>query len=149
MTDFATDKVTYIRAYANSPKGTAYGETKVLFMPDFLDKGDYIILGDVGIAVQKKDVGTGSWGDMKRLCESSTVGGYTDWRLPTINELASLYELKIQIGNFITDGSGKSYYWSDESSYNYSHYYIDFSDGSRNSSNAISHSARAVRTPTK
>ncbi len=148
LTDFATDKVTYIRAYANSPKGTAYGETKVLFMPDFLDKGDYIILGDVGIAVQKKDVGTGSWGDMKRLCESSTVGGYTDWRLPTINELASLYELKIQIGNFITDGSEKSYYWSDERGYAPCHYYIDFSNGSRGESNRY-FSARAVRTLTK
>ncbi len=151
LTDFATDKVTYIRAYANSPKGTAYGETKILFMPAFLDKGDYIILGDVGIAVQKKDVGTGSWNDMKRLCESSAVGGYTDWRLPTINELASLYELKIQIGNFITNNTAQGCYWSDQSGDNFSHYYISFYDGSRGRSSSYYYifSARAVRTLTK
>lgn len=153
LTDFATDKVTYIRAYANSPKGTAYGETKVLFMPDFLDKGDYIILAPLGIAVQKKDVGRGQWSSMKRLCENSVVGGYTDWRLPTIDELASLYELRVQIGDFkTTNGNGR--YWTSLvvlTVYGSEYHYIDFYNGDElidGSENSL-YNARAVRTLTK
>ena len=152
LTDFATDKVTYIRAYANSPKGTAYGETKVLFMPDFLDKGDYIILAHLGIAVQKKDVGRGPWSSMKRLCENSVVGGYTDWRLPTIDELASLYELRVQIGNFKTTNEDGRYWTSLVVStvYGDSYHYIDFFNGEElsGSGNAL-YNVRAVRTLTK
>lgn len=152
LTDFATDKVTYIRAYANSPKGTAYGETKVLFMPDFLDKGDYIILAPLGIAVQKKDVGRGPWSSMKRLCENSVVGGYTDWRLPTIDELASLYELRVQIGNFKTTNEDGRYWTSLVVStvYGDSYHYIDFFNGAElsGSGNAL-YNVRAVRTLTK
>lgn len=153
LTDFATDKVTYIRAYAINHKGTAYGETQILFMPDFLNKGDYIVLGILGIAVQKKDIGTGSWTNMKRLCENSTVGGYTDWRLPTIDELASLYEMRIQIGNFIMSNIGtKSYYWSSTSRSIDYYYWINFNDGyqsNAHSGDSYSFNARAVRTLTK
>jgi len=33
-----------------------------------------------------------SWTDAKVYCESYTAGGYTDWRMPTHDELASLYD---------------------------------------------------------
>lgn len=33
-----------------------------------------------------------SWGDGITACESSTVGGFTDWRMPTITELLSLLD---------------------------------------------------------
>ena len=32
-----------------------------------------------------------NWRDAKRYCENYTGGGYTDWRMPTIDELAGLY----------------------------------------------------------
>lgn len=148
MTNFSTDKITYIRAYAKNHKGTVYGETKVLFTPGFLDKGDYIVLGTLGIAVQKIDVGSGPWSSMNSLCENSTVGGYTDWRLPTIDELASLYELKEKIGGFNTNS-----YWASTNSkgvYEYYYYYMNFSSGYSSTDISGRHNyARAVRTLTK
>lgn len=40
-----------------------------------------------------KDNDTGiTWEDAKKYCENYRGGGYTDWRLPTQNELASLYD---------------------------------------------------------
>lgn len=149
LTNFATDKTTYIRAYAKNHKGTVYGETKILFDPYFIDKGDYIILGTLGIAVQKKDVGEGGgrWDSMSTLCKNSIVGGYTDWRLPTIGELASLYELKDKIGNF-----KNTYYWSATISKIYDGYWyyysIDFHDGDTYSYETTCN-ARAVRTLTE
>jgi len=32
------------------------------------------------------------WKDAKRYCENYRGGGYTDWRMPTIDELAGLYD---------------------------------------------------------
>jgi len=34
------------------------------------------------------------WHDAKRYCENYRGGGYTDWRMPTLDELASLYDKK-------------------------------------------------------
>jgi hypothetical protein len=31
------------------------------------------------------------WQDAEGYCEHCRIGGYTDWRMPTLNELASLY----------------------------------------------------------
>ncbi len=146
LTNFTTDQTTYIRAYAINHKGTAYGETQILYLLDFLDRGDYIELGVLGIAVQKKDVGKGNQDDMSNLCENSTVGGYTDWRLPNDYELASLYELRARIGNF----DCSEYYWS--SSYTPSNYFvcINFSSGHQAYyGRYYSFPARAVRTLTK
>ena len=35
--------------------------------------------------------GETSWPEAKAYCENYKAGGYTDWRMPTQNELASLY----------------------------------------------------------
>lgn len=46
-----------------------------------------------GLMWASKDNGrTIFWSDAKRYCENYKGGGYTDWRLPTINELAGLYD---------------------------------------------------------
>jgi hypothetical protein len=40
-----------------------------------------------------KDNGAGiDWQDAKKYCENYRGGGYTDWRMPTLNELAGLYD---------------------------------------------------------
>jgi hypothetical protein len=33
-----------------------------------------------------------NWADAKRYCENYRWGGYTDWRMPTQDELAGLYD---------------------------------------------------------
>ena len=40
-----------------------------------------------------KDNGSNiKWPDARRYCENYRGGGYTDWRMPTLDELASLYD---------------------------------------------------------
>ncbi|MBO5085564.1 MAG: carboxypeptidase-like regulatory domain-containing protein [Bacteroidaceae bacterium] len=142
VSNLSSTSITYARAYATNNKGTSYGETVTLFDPS------YINLPELGIAVQREDLGRGNYSSMKSLCESSSVGGFADWRLPTLAELSALYKLKDKIGGFSKTGK----YWSSTpSSYDSSkHYYIDFNYGSQE----ISHdtelrSARAVRTLTE
>lgn len=49
-----------------------------------------------GLMWAAKDNGSDiEWADAKAYCESYRVGGYTDWRMPTQNELAGLYNPNI------------------------------------------------------
>lgn len=92
----------YVRAYATSSKGTSYGEVKSF---STTDSREYVVIE--GIAVQKQDLGKGNWNTVNNMCKASRVGGFSDWRLPTISELAILYTHRNEIGGFTT-----SYYWS-------------------------------------
>lgn len=48
-----------------------------------------------GLMWSAKDNGENiNWHDAKRYCENHRVGGYSDWRLPTIDELRGLYDEK-------------------------------------------------------
>lgn len=130
----------YARAYATSSKGTAYGEV-VFFTTD--DKSEYIILGN--LMIQKQDLGKGNWFTANDMCKASKVGGFSDWRLPTISELAILYTHKNEIGGF-----KNSWYWSSTLvSYGSNSYYdLNFSDGNQDydSPTAYQWYVRAVRT---
>ena len=139
----------YVRAYATNSEGTAYG-TSISFIPS---NPNYVVLSTIGIMVQKTDINTSAlgWNSSKNLVENSTVGGYTDWRLPTRNELAVLYNERNTIGGFQTTGSYSydCFYWSSES-YNSSNWWgIDFSDGAADWGGYVPPyygKARAVRT---
>lgn len=88
---------------------------------------DYIEIQAAGIAVQKTDIGQGNWTSVSSMCENSIVGGYTDWRLPTKDELTVLYNEKENIGGFES-----STYWSSTIGTNYygdSHYGVSFFNG--------------------
>ena len=37
-----------------------------------------------------------TWPDAKKICEDYTAGGFTDWRLPTLDELATLYDENLE-----------------------------------------------------
>lgn len=134
---------TYVRAYATNSKGTAYGETVTVLEPDF------VVLKSAGIAVQKTDIGSGYYTSMSDLCKNSIEGGFADWRLPTIEELATLYNLKSTIGGFRS-----AVYWSSSmrSSYYYGdqYYCIYFVNGSQSLyyPSEEYHYARCVRTLT-
>jgi hypothetical protein len=58
------------------------------------------------------------------LCENSVLGGYDDWRLPTLAELSTVYSNRDAIGGF-----SNGYYWSISEETENAHTFIDFSDG--------------------
>ncbi len=133
----------FVRAYAINAGETAYGEEVEMSFP-------WVELSAIGIAVQKEDIGYNTWGTADSKCKNSTLGGYTDWRLPTREELMTLYLNRNTIGGFKTSSSKGyhyHYYWSSERSGNNSYYYIKFSNGQSNLSDySESRSARCVRT---
>ncbi|MDR1343626.1 MAG: DUF1566 domain-containing protein [Prevotellaceae bacterium] len=64
---------------------------------------------------------------MKENCDANfdrSVGGYSEWRVPTIQELQAIYNLRNQIGGFKA-----APYWSSTEVYSDDiwYYYLDFS----------------------
>jgi len=115
-------KTYYYRAYAKNDTKTFYGETK-----KFATLSDKYVTLPGGLVVAKEDAGKVDWSDAGTMCNNYTLAGLTDWRLPTIDELMTMYNNKNTIGGF-KDGK----YWSsttDGSSYAY---FVDFSDGNVN-----------------
>jgi len=52
-----------------------------------------VIDTDTGLVWASKDNGEDiNWKDAKQYCENYRGGGYTDWRMPTQDELAKLYD---------------------------------------------------------
>jgi len=144
ISELTTETTYFVRAYATNINGTAYGES-ISFKAT--SEKDYIILEADGIMVQKYDISSGAdWNTAKSMCESSRVGGFSDWRLPTIGELMSLCNQKSTIGGFNTTSSG-SQYWSStpySSSAFYAGNFYNCSKDYRGSGN--SYRVRAVRS---
>lgn len=99
-------------------------------------------LPSAGLMVQMEDLGCVDWSSAKLLCENSTVAGYNDWRLPTKEELMTLYSNREMIGGFVAER-----YWS-SSNYGSNHYFVNFSNGVSDWSpnNNDHYHVRAVRT---
>ena len=115
----------YVRAYTKVGTLMFYGN-----IVSFIAESYYVTLS-TGLVVAKNDADGGSganWNDANNLCDNSTLAGFTDWRLPTINELKIIYENKDLIGNF---KSGYASYWSSSTlpSYYDMAYRVIFSDG--------------------
>jgi len=67
--------------------------------PDYTDNGNGTITDNVTGLIWQKDMGDKvSFEDALSNVESSTLGGYTDWRLPTIKELYSLIDFTGIVG---------------------------------------------------
>jgi hypothetical protein len=61
----------------------------------FIDNGNGTVTDTrTGLMWAAKDNGKGgmNWYDAKSYCENYRVGGYTDWRMPTLDELKELYD---------------------------------------------------------
>jgi hypothetical protein len=129
ITELTTGQLYYLRAYATNGAGTAYGE-EVSFTPN----SPYaVILPAAGLMVQKTDINGNSlvsWSTAYSLCDNSTLDGYTDWRLPTKDELAVLYNERNTIGGFVTSSS--PYYWSSTAASSSAHWFQNFSSGAQN-----------------
>ncbi len=79
---------------------------------------------------------TATWGDALSYCEGLSLGGFTDWRLPTVKELQSILDLTKASGPTIdatfpnTQTTG---YWSSISYVGaLSAWYVNFSSGTTN-----------------
>ena len=91
----------YVRAYATNSNGTSYGEQitidrDYLALPTFQHNGHtYKVAPDPG--------GYISWTAANSYCENLTSYGYDDWRLPTIDELETMYRNESSIRGFASD----------------------------------------------
>ena len=119
---------------------------------------EYVIIEALGLAVQRKDIGYGTRNSMMSLCESSRVGGYTDWRLPTIAELSGIYQYRKQLSSSSEMNncyySDYCYYWSSSRYYagSYYYYYLSIHNGKSSQSSGSESKqcyALAVRTLTE
>ena len=134
----------YFQAYAINSMGTAYGEVRsfTINLPDYITFDNLMI--------QKRDLGSYSLSQAKQLCASSRVGGYSDWRLPTLAELSMLYQFKDEIGGFEYNTYWTSYdnLWMDAYGGYTVYYYIDFRNGDVDHTRYSSDKnyVRAVRT---
>lgn len=139
----------YVRAYAKNRNGISYGSMVDFTTERGAEEVGVIELSTAGIAVQTKDIGIGEWDSVKTMCESSIVGGHADWRLPTKEELMTLYTNRNSIGGFYTksDYGLSATYWSASSASSYDYYYIKFWNGELSyAGKASTRSARCVRT---
>lgn len=146
-----TNEETYfVRAFATTENNDYYGETQRFIAQDV----SYVTLLIAGLMVQKTDLGCVDWASAMTMCESSVIGGFMDWRLPTIEELMTLYTEREYIGGFQCEWAqyNDSYtYWAStqlKAGNTYS-YYLSFTNGAIsycNSAASYSRSVRAVRT---
>lgn len=134
--DNLTNDVTYhVRAYATNANVTVYGEAVEFTTAD--PNANIISIPTLGLMIQKYDISSGAdWYDARDLCANSTVGGFTDWRLPTGGELQSLYSYAVSvnwntnnIGYFYHNSASDSYYWSSTSADGNFYYCVRMSDG--------------------
>jgi hypothetical protein len=119
----------------------SYDSTAGKIQKSFTNNGDGTVTdNNIGLIWQQSDNGTTmTWTNAMSYCSNLTLAGYSDWRLPTIRELA----LIIDHGNHnpaidTTVFSCRSnYYWS-STSYapnNSDAWYVYFDDGYSNWSN--------------
>lgn len=139
----------YVRAYACHPLYIVYGD-EVVFEPN----DGYYKYGN--LYVQTADIGKGGFITMEQACENSNVGGLK-WRLPTLSELAYMYQNRERIGNF-----QNSNYWSSETSYSsewtgtaghpytyyYTAYYYSFYNGQTGSVTTTTTNGSEISWPT-
>jgi hypothetical protein len=104
----------YEQTIENSKEQSEYEST-----PENLNETEkeYIEIPLARIAVQVEDITNYVlyYYDAENLCKNSMVGGYTDWRLPTKDELTKIFFRKDIIDNLST----KDYYFSDMRNYQF------------------------------
>ncbi|NTU52447.1 MAG: DUF1566 domain-containing protein [Chlorobiaceae bacterium] len=88
--------------------GDLYGGGKVVEIFSAGEKG-YVVGETHGFIAAVEDIGNGAtWGTAVKLCKSYRAGGFSDWRLPSKEELNRMYLNKAVLGGFIEG----HFYWS-------------------------------------
>ena len=95
------------------------------------------IVRDTVTSLQWQDNGypNKKWNDAIDYCSDLSLGGYTDWRLPNINELQTLVDYtktNPALSNVFAYGTGGGYCWSSTTSVRSNGeraWFVDFSYG--------------------
>ena len=126
VNNLETGTTYYVRAYAKV--GTIFVYGKII---NFVAKIPPYVTLATGLVVAREDAGLVNWSSAVGMCNNYTLAGFTDWRLPTINELMSIYNNRNSIGNFHSNNFNSDRYWSSTTSISSNYAYIViFSDGS-------------------
>lgn len=139
VSDLDTGATYYVRAYTKVGSLMVYGNI-VSFVPN----PKYYVILSTGLIVAKEDAGQANWDNARTLCNTSTLAGFNDWRLPTSQELLIVYDNRNLIGGLKSDN-----YWSStpyENANGSYALYVRFSDGTvRYNSKSTSYYVRCVR----
>ena len=118
----------YIRAYATNANGTVYGEQKSIIQP--YDELPTFQFNGNTYRVAPEANNLLNWSNADAYCNNLTLFSYSDWRLPTKDELLQMYNDRESIGGFVA-GYDHSYYWSNTRHPVYDqHYSVRFYTGS-------------------
>jgi hypothetical protein len=93
-----------------------------------------------GLVAAITDLGSMDWNSAKTACDELILNGYSDWHLPSKEELNALYVNLKQIGG---GGFADDYYWSSTEYDATDAYYFSFYNGSASGSNKTN--TRTVR----
>lgn len=121
-------------------------EEQIMMDPDnYVDKGDYIELvhpvGNIKM-IQKYNVISGmfskvlfSWNEAIKFAKELRIGGFSDWRIPTKEELKMIYKIKdicginVQRSFWFSPISYANFFWSSSHTDDNSIYVAGFDNG--------------------
>jgi hypothetical protein len=96
-----------------------------------------------GLVAAITDLGSMGWSSAKTACDELILNGYSDWHLPSEEELNALYVNLKQLG--VGDFAGSNY-WSSKGGNNFSAWEQDFANGKKyDAPKSVSNDVRAVR----
>jgi hypothetical protein len=79
-----------------------------------------------GLVASITDLGEMDWNAAKTACDELILNGYSDWHLPSKEELNSVYVNMKQVG---VGGFSNNFYWSSTENDNYIAWFQNFNNG--------------------